>query len=62
MILRVLLHLGHGLVQLIQVLPHLYKTVDQRDQLLKGSNHAVVHVSNDKVEVTYDIWVDLISL
>lgn len=62
MILRVPLQLGHGLVQLIQVLPHLYQPVDQRDQLLIGSDHAVVHVSHDKVEVTDDIWVDLISL
>jgi len=62
MILRVLLQLSHGLVQLIQFLPHLYQPVDYRDQLLIGASHAVVHVSHNKIEVTYDIWVDLVSL
>ena len=62
MILMVLLQLSHGLVQLIKFLPHLYQPVDYRYQLFIGASHAIVHISHDKVEVTYDIWVDLVSL
>ena len=49
-------------MQLIKLFPHFDNMVNVRNQVVIRALHAIVHVSEDEVEVRYDIGINFLSL